>query len=93
MGMSITPLSINPRTLSREASLSATPQPLLPPRVQSPPVQQALAPLTTPVTLTARTQTAGHTPDVPFLVITHQMPAALEQSYDLTYGALGMIHV
>ena len=93
MGMSITPLSINPRTLSREASLSATPQPLLPPRVQSPPVQQALAPLTTPVTLTARTQTAGHTPDVPFLVITQQMPAALEQSYDLTYGALGMIHV
>ena len=36
--------------------------------------------------------TAGHAPDAPFLVIT-QMPAALEQSYDLTYGALGLIHV
>ena len=36
--------------------------------------------------------TAGHAPDAPFLVIT-QMPAALEQSYDLTYGALGLIRV
>lgn len=93
MDMDISHISTSPRPWSSEGSLSATAQP--PPRVQSPPVQQ-LAPQTTPVTLSMRAQnagnTAGHAPDAPFLVIT-QMPAALEQSYDLTYGALGLIHV
>ena len=93
MDMNISHISTSPRPWSSEGSLSATAQP--PPRVQSPPVQQ-LAPQTTPVTLSMRAQnagnTAGHAPDAPFLVIT-QMPAALEQSYDLTYGALGLIHV
>ncbi|MBP6395598.1 MAG: hypothetical protein KA309_07595 [Giesbergeria sp.] len=91
--MNISHISTSPRPWSSEGSLSTTAQP--PPRVQSPPVQQ-LAPQTTPVTLSMRAQnagnTAGHAPDAPFLVIT-QMPAALEQSYDLTYGALGLIHV
>ena len=93
MDMDISHISTSPRPWSSEGSLSTTAQP--PPRVQSPPVQQ-LAPQTTPVTLSMRAQnagnTAGHAPDAPFLVIT-QMPAALEQSYDLTYGALGLIHV
>ena len=93
MDMNISHISTSPRPWSSEGSLSATAQP--PPRVQSPPVQQ-LAPQTTPVTLSMRAQnagnTAGHAPDAPFLVIT-QMPAALEQSYDLTYGARGLIHV
>lgn len=93
MDMNISHISTSPRPWSSEGSLSTTAQP--PPRVQSPPVQQ-LAPQTTPVTLSMRAQnagnTAGHAPDAPFLVIT-QMPAALEQSYDLTYGALGLIHV
>ena len=93
MDMNISHISTSPRPWSSEGSLSATAQP--PPRVQSPPVQQ-LAPQTTPVTLSMRAQnagnTAGHAPDAPFLVIT-QMPVALEQSYDLTYGALGLIHV
>lgn len=93
MDMNISHISTSPRPWSSEGSLSATAQP--PPRVQSPPVQQ-LAPQTTPVTLSMRAQnagnTAGHAPDAPFLVIT-QMPAALEQSYDLTYGALGLIRV
>ena len=93
MDMNISHILTSPRPWSSEGSLSATAQP--PPRVQSPPVQQ-LAPQTTPVTLSMRAQnagnTAGHAPDAPFLVIT-QMPAALEQSYDLTYGALGLIRV
>ena len=93
MDMNISHISTSPRPWSSEGSLSATAQP--PPRVQSPPVQQ-LAPQTTPVTLSMQAQNAGNTagnvPDAPFLVIT-QMPAALEQSYDLTYGALGLIHV
>lgn len=38
------------------------------------------------------TQNAGSAPGGPFLHVT-QMPAALEDSYDLTYGALGRIHV
>lgn len=81
MAMKISNLASLPRTWSSEERLTATAQP--PP----PPVRQ----LTVATTLSTPAPSTSNTPAAPFLHIT-QMPAAPE-NYDLTYGALGRIHV
>lgn len=74
-----------PRTWSSEDRLTATAQP--PPLAAQPTSARQL----TVATLSTSVPNAGNTPQAPFLHIT-QMPAALK-NYDLTYGALGLIHV
>ena len=87
--MTISSIASNPGTWRSESSISATAQAAL--RVPTTPVQPLAQP-TTLVTLSTQTPNAGSTSQAPFTAITQMMPAQAA-SYDLTYGALGLIHV